>query len=120
MNPWVILAVVGLWGASVGGAFFYGEDVGVAKVKASQADVDKAVQATRDAAAQGAAEAIARIKVQHTTVKQEVQREIQTNTVYRDCRIPADGMRHLRDAATGDITQPAGGGQLPRASAPGG
>lgn len=97
---------------TIAGAFFYGQHIGTTAEKARQADVEQAITKTREAAQQGAAQAIAKIKVQHTTVQQEVQREVQTNTIYRDCRVPADGMRLANEAITGK-PQPAGVGQLP-------
>ncbi len=57
------------------------------KVKAWQvASVELAVKETRDAAMDGAAEAIAKIKVTNTTVYQKAVREIIEKPVYRDCR----------------------------------
>lgn len=67
----------------------------------AQAREDRAREETRRAAQEGAAEAIAALKPVNTTIVQKVQREIQTNTVYRDCRLPADGMRLANEAITG-------------------
>lgn len=96
---------------TVAGAFFYGQHTGVTTEKARQADVEQAITKTREAAQQAAAEAIAKIKPQNITIRQELEREIQTNTVYRDCRVPADGVRIINEAITGQ-PQPTGGGQL--------
>lgn len=106
----IILAIV--LGALIG-AFAYGVSVGKDSETATQARIDKATQATREAAQQGAAEAIAKIKVTNTTIRGEVQREIQTNTVYRDCRVPADGLRIINDALSGQRTITPGNRQLP-------
>jgi hypothetical protein len=103
----------------VAGAFLYGDHIGAQREHAKQMAVDAAVQQTREAAQQAAAEAISKIKITNTTVRGEVQHEIQTNTVYRDCKLPADGLRIANDAITGNRTQPAGGGQLPKADAAG-
>lgn len=120
MNPWIIAGVCALWAASVGGAFFYGEGVGQDREIAKQASVNSAIQAAREAMQQTAAEAIAKIKPQNVTIRQETQREIRTNTVYADCKLPAGGLRLANEALTGKrSTQPAGGGQLPRADADG-
>lgn len=106
----VILAAV--LGAIIG-AFAYGVSVGKDGEKATQARIDQATQDTREAAQQGAAKAIAQIKVTNTTIRGELQREIQTNTVYRDCRVPADGMRIIGDALNGQRSVSPSGGQLP-------
>ena len=105
----VILAAV--LGAIIG-AFAYGVSVGKDSEKATQARVDQATHDTREAAQQGAAKAIALIKVTNTTIRGEVQREIQTNTVYRDCRVPVDGLRIINDALKGQRSVSLGSGQL--------
>lgn len=116
MNPYVILAAVLVYGCSVAGAFVYGDGTGEARAVAKQAAVSAAIQQTREAAQQGAAAAIAALKPRNVTIRQEVQREIQTNTVYRDCRVPAGGVRGANEALTGQ-PQRAGGGELPRPGA---
>jgi len=116
MNPWLLLVVVLAWGATVGGAFFYGEASGEAREKAGQKSRDDLVREIREAGQQGAAAAIAQLKPRNVTIKQELEREIQTNTIYRDCRVPADGVRLANDAIAGG-PQPAGGGQLPAGGA---
>lgn len=77
-----------------------------------QAREERAREETRKAAQEGAAEAIAALKPVNTTIVQKVQREIQTNTVYRDCRLPADGMRLANEAITGR-PESAGAGVVP-------
>ncbi len=52
----------------------------------------------REQAARGAAEAIAKIEVKNVTIKQEIQREILTNTVYRDCQHNDVGMQLVNEA----------------------
>lgn len=85
----------------VGGAFGYGVKVGADGELATQARVEEVRKAAEESAQLGAAAAIAKIKVTNTTIRGEVQREIQTNTVYRDCRLPADGVRLINEALTG-------------------
>lgn len=95
--------------------FSYGVQVGVDRETATQARIDSANQATKEAAMQGAAQAIASIKITNTTIRGEVQREVHTNTVYRDCRVPADGVRIINDALKGQRAISPGGSELPRA-----
>lgn len=79
---------------------------------------DRARQETREAAQQGAASAIAALKPVNTTIVQKVQHEVQTNTVYRDCRVPADGVQLANQALTGRSPEPASGDKLPAVVAP--
>lgn len=113
MNP---LLKYGITVAAVLGALFAAYSHGISVAEGRQAAADLAITETREAAQQGAAEAISKIKVVNTTVRGEVQREIQTNTVYRDCKLPADGLRIANEAITG---KRAGEGQLSRTDAAG-
>jgi len=97
---------------AIGGAFGYGVKVGADGELATQARVEDVRKAAEESAQLAAAAAIAKIKVHNTTVKGEVQREIQTNTVYRDCRLPADGVRLINQALSGPG---ADNGKLPAA-----
>jgi hypothetical protein len=118
MNPTILLILGILWAASVGGSFFYGQAVGVDSEVAKQATAAEHVQAMRDAAQQGAAAEIAKLKPRNVTIRQEVEREIRTNTVYADCKLPAAGLRLVNEALTGERKpQPPGGGKLPPADA---
>jgi hypothetical protein len=110
MNPWVLFAAV----LVAVGAFFYGQEVGKDRALAKQKETADLVDAVFDKAQQGAADAIAKLKPRNVTIRQELEREIQTNTIYRDCRVPANGVRLANEALTGR-PEPAGGGELPRA-----
>lgn len=114
MNPYAMLAAGALAVAATVGAFFYGQRIGAQGEIAKQAGIDAAVRDTREAAQQGAAAAIAALKPRNVTIRQELEREIQTNTVYRDCVVPAGGVRLANEALTGRA-QPAGGVELPGA-----
>jgi len=95
------------------GGLATGWRLGLDHEKAKQADIDKARQQTREDAQQAAADAISKIEVKQQTIVQKVQHEIQTNTVYRDCVVPADGVRLLNDAISGrGETGSAGGGAV--------
>jgi hypothetical protein len=117
MTPWTILTAVLLWAASLAatGAWFYG--AGQDSELATQAKVDKARQETRALAADAAASAIAQIEVKTVTIRQQLQREVQTREIYRDCVAGPDARRLLNSSP--GIAQPgpgsAGGGELPAA-----
>lgn len=119
VNPYAILAALALCGAMVGGAYWQGRKDGAAGEIATRAREDKAREQTREAAIQGAAQAISTIKVQHRTITQEVQREVLVQPQYRDCAHSPDGLRNINAALTGAAqAQPAGVGVVPGADAP--
>lgn len=112
MNPYLIIGAL----IAAAGAFFYGMDVGEDRAIAKQKSTQELVDAVYDKAQKGAADEIAKIKPKNVTIRQELEREIQTNTVYRDCRVPAGGVRLANEALTGR-PEPAGGLKLPRIDA---
>lgn len=114
MSPYAILAIVVLWGGSVGGAYFYGSGVGKDGEIANQAKINQAITDTREAAQLGAADAIAKIKVTNTTIKGRIETTIRDNPIYVDCKHGDDGLRDINEALTGK-SQPASGSKLPRA-----
>jgi hypothetical protein len=115
MNPYIIIAcLVAIIGAGAGG-FKLGADHEVAAQAREQDHISEAVDAANNAAAQ----AIAKIKVTNTTIKQELEKEVRYEKVYSDpgCRNTSPGMRLLNQALTGD--KPTGDGKLPKADATG-
>lgn len=117
MSPYVALGVAVVWAASVGGAYQHGRSTGEDKCNAAEAAREAATRETREAAQQGAADAIAKLKPRNVTIRQETEREIRTNTVYADCKLPAAGLRLANEAITGVRPEPAGAGELPRTGA---
>lgn len=113
-----LAALLGLLLAAAG-AYWQGRQDGRDAAEALAAREQRLVAAAADHAASAAAEAIARIKVRHTTIRQEAEREIQTRVEYRDCRHSPEQLQRLNAAITGaGQPQPAGGGQLPPPDAP--
>jgi len=117
VNPWLILGLLVAWGLSVSGVGFAAFDLGQDRAKADQADKQALVAEAVDAALGVASKAIASIEIKHQTIRQEVQREIRTNTIYADCRHSPGGLRAVNDALAGPGPGPAGGGELPPAGA---
>lgn len=103
MNPWILLAVVLLWGASVSSAGWFGYGAGRDSEIANRVENEEIARVAREAAQQGAADEIAKIKPVHTTIRQTLHRELQTSVVYRDCRHTPDGLRALNQALTGRV-----------------
>lgn len=109
MNPTVLVVALVLWGASVGGAFFYGQGVGKDSQIAKEAAVKEAIAETRKAALEGAADAIAKIKVRNTTIQGKVETIVRDNPVYRDCLHDPDGLRNINEALGGRSGRASGG-----------
>jgi hypothetical protein len=101
-------AAAGAWGV----AYKSGRDACRADRAAQEALVREAVAATNVATA----EAISRIQIRNTTIRQEVARVLERETVYRDCRHPADsGVRDaINRALAGSEPDP---GSVPAADA---
>jgi hypothetical protein len=113
MNPYILIAIGIAWVSSVGYAGYTGIDYGETKAKAEQTKLDDAVKKTREAAIEGAALAIAANKPINQTIVQKVQREIQTNTIYTECRHTANGLRGVNEALTGKPSLPPSDSKLP-------
>lgn len=111
MNPYLIVAsLVAVMIAGAGGF-----KLGMDHQKASEADKRELVAEAVDAANQSAAQAIAKIKVTNQTINQEVRREVETHTVYAECRATPGGLSGINAALSG--AKPAGDSKLPQADA---
>jgi hypothetical protein len=109
MNPYApLIALLVIVGAGVGG-FFYGGHVREAEIVAKQSRDADLIRETREAAALGAADAIAKIEVRHVTVREKTEVQLRDNPVYRDC--VADDRLHelVNEAITGEA-RPADSG----------
>ena len=85
-----------------GGAYIKGRQDGSAIARADQAEVLELARKVRDDAQRGAAEAIAKIEIKHTTVRAAVEKEIHEKPVYRDCRHTDYALRRINSALIGD------------------
>jgi len=117
MNPYIIIAAL----LSVLGAGFGGFRLGVDHEKASQIDKQQLVAEAVDAANTVAAEAIAKLKPKHQTIRQTLEKEIHESTIYRDCKssqAAVDAFNSSIDSVQqrdgkAAATNPAGGLKLP-------
>ena len=112
MNPYLIIAVFVAVLAAGAGGFKLCSDHEIAAQAREQDHIAEAVDAANNAAAQ----AIAKLQPKYTTIRQELEREIRTETVYADCRHGPSGVRLVNQALTGG--EPADSGKLPKADAP--
>lgn len=111
LNPYLIIVIlVGILAAG-GGGFKLGSD----HEKAAQIDKQELVAEAVDAASAAAAVSIAQLRPIYTTIQGKVQHEIETNTVYRDCKLSSDGLLLANQALNGG-SQPAAadGSKLPK------
>lgn len=95
-------------------SFFYGQHVGKAEQIAGEAKQDAIVSAVKDAALTSAADAIAKIRITQTTIKQEVEHEIREVAVYRDC-VNTPNVERLLDAARANraVPEPVSDSRVP-------
>ena len=96
MTPPSIAALVALCVA-----FWGGWSLKQAQWDASLVAAQKSAQET----AQAVALRLADMATQGAKITERVTHEVKTNTVYRDCRVPADGVRLLNDAIS--VREPA-------------
>ena len=113
MNLTTILLAALTWAASIGGAFWYGIEVGDDHATAAVAREERIGRVAAAAATNAAAFAIAGIKVKNVYTRQELEREVRTNTVFAECRSGDAAVRMLNaTAADATAASAAGGGQL--------
>lgn len=117
MNP-ILIGLLGMTLAFAGGTW-YGTGLGEDKEFAKRAREDALVTKVQDATTQAAADAISKIKVRNTTIRQEVEREIQTDIRYVDCRHAPGMLPRINEALTGSAGQAsAPDGKLPSVVSP--
>lgn len=72
--------------AAVGGVWLHGQKTGREQCQAAEALArEVAAQASQEAAS-AAAHAISKMRTRNVTIRQQLEREIQTREVFRDCR----------------------------------
>lgn len=114
MNPWLLLGVGLAWVGSVSAAGLWCYGAGRDSELATQAREDKTRAIASDAAASAAAAAISKITVKHQTIRQELEREIQTKEVYRDpaCRTGTGSLQRFNSGIPGAPQSSADPSQL--------
>jgi hypothetical protein len=110
LNPWVLLAIVGV----VAGAFFFGMKVGSDHEVAAQAKFEARLKQVQETAEAAAAKKIGEIQIVHKTIQTKTKETIREEPVYRDCvNVPAVE-RLLDDArANRKPSEPAGDSRVP-------
>ena len=110
INPWIIIAVLMAILSAGAGGFKLGADHELA----AQAREDKHVAKAVEAATAVSAQAISQIRPKYSTIKQEVEREIRTNTIFSECTLPANSLRNVNKALTNG-PETTGDSKLPEA-----
>lgn len=108
---WPLVAL--LWCGTMALAGWWGYGAGRDAEIATQAREDKATLLAAEVAASAAAHAISRLRIQHRTITQEVQREIVDRPVYRDCGHSAEQLQRINAAIVGEPGRAADRGELP-------
>jgi len=114
-NIWVAILGVAL---IAGGSYVWGRSDGRALEYAERMKFEEVARISREAGLQAAAEAIAKQKVVHTTIRGRVEREVIERPVYRDCTHDERTLRLLNDALANRTPEPAGRIELPGADSP--
>lgn len=106
MIPHAIAAcAVGVLVAGVSG-YFYGRSDGANIERARQATAEDFARKSGEAAAAKAVEAIGKLEIKHVTIRQNAEREVIREPVYRDCVHTPDGLRSVNEALTSQPGNP--------------
>lgn len=109
-NPWTLLILVAL----LSGATTLGWRLGGDHIIASQAKTQDLIDKVRSQAQLGAADAISKIDIKQTTIRQTLEHTLRENTIYRDCLVDPVTKRLLDAArAGGDLPAAPSGSVLP-------
>lgn len=117
-NPWALLTLGAVIVGALGGSYVKGRSDGRAIEYAERMELEEVARISREAGLQAAAEAIAKQKVVHTTIRGRVEREVIEKPVYRDCTHPDATLRLLNDALANRAPEPTSSGELPGTDAP--
>jgi hypothetical protein len=107
MNPWIVVALAL---SLLAGGFKLGSDHEIASQAKENKQIEKAVAETKTAIADG----LAALRPKYTTIQNKLEKEIETHTIYRDCKLSPDGLLLVNQALTGGSVG-SGGSELPKA-----
>jgi hypothetical protein len=113
MNPYFLIAIL----LAFMGAGWGGFKLGVDHQKAGEIDKKELVAEAVDAANNVSAAAIAELRPKYTTINQEVRHEVQTNTIFSECKLPANSVRLVNTALDPSAAYSLGDSKLPKVDA---
>lgn len=105
MNPYILIAAIVAVFAVGAGGFKLGVDHEVA----TQARLDKHIADAVDAANAASAKAISELRPKYTTIQGKLEKQIEKNTVYRDCKLDPVGLQLVNQALTAGTEAVASG-----------
>ena len=114
MYEWAIIAAAAAVIAAGAAGFRLGSDHEIAARAREKEHITQAV----DAANAASAKAIAQLKPKYTTIQNQLEKQIETHTVYRDCRLDAVGLQLVNQALSHANAAAPGDGKLPRVDPP--
>jgi len=106
---WRVLAIVGVIVAALGGTHIKAYQMGADHEVATQAREDAQIAKAVDAANATAAVAIAQIRPKYTTISNKLEKQLETHTLYRDCKLDPVGLQLLNQALAGGTEAPSDG-----------
>lgn len=117
---WSSVALAGGLAVAGGGLYLEGKKAGRNEQIAKQATIDQVAAEFERKVAAVTANAISRIEVKNVTVRQQLEREVLTREVFRDCRSgpAAVGLLNGSPGVAAEPAEPAGGSVVPAAAAP--
>lgn len=118
VSPWMILIAVALLGGVSAYSYHKGAVNKENEIVAAQAKDDALVQKVSDAAQEGAARAIANIRIKNVTTLQTLEKEIVKVPDYSNCMHSDAGLRAINDALTNVASQPSSIGGVPGNTSP--
>lgn len=106
INPYAIIGALILWAASLAGTGWWAYGAGQDHETSKQATAEKIRQQTLDAAQQGAANAISKVQITNTTIRQAVETRIREVPVYRSCQHDQRVLDNLNSSLRGEPALP--------------
>lgn len=113
-NLWLYVTLGAVAVGGLASAYVKGRSDGQAIEVAQRSTLDEVARESREAAMDAAGEAIAKLTVNHTTIRQKAEVIVREVPVYRDC-INDDRVIRMLDAARANqpYAESVSGGQLP-------
>ena len=117
---WSSVALAGGLALAGAGLYLEGKKAGRNEQIAKQATIDQVAAEFERKVAAVTANAISRIEVKNVTIRQQLEREVLTREVFRDCRSgpAAVGLLNGSPGVAAEPAESAGGGVVPAAAAP--
>lgn len=94
LNPWIALGALAALAATAYSSYQFG----IATCQGREALAREVAAEAVDSANAVIGDNLSKLTPKYTTIKNEVQREVRTNTVYADCKVPPLGVELVNRA----------------------